>query len=155
MGSLLFAPATGTGCVAPCGYFRVTVLAGRRTAALAAIPCPAHQLQDLPLGSRQPVVESGLHSFEELFPADQKLEESVFMGDSTFRYYLRGLSEPRQALLRTGNGGFEITAFGRQVLQEKEDCVRANGINRWLGGVHLCEGAPVWRWDEATQSIRP
>ena len=27
------------------------------------------------------------------------------------------------------------------------DHVHLNGINRWLGGVHLCEGAPVWRWD--------
>jgi hypothetical protein len=47
------------------------------------------------------------------------------------------------------------TAFGRQVHEGKEDHVRANGINRWLGGVHLCEGAPVWRWDEAARTIRP
>jgi len=41
------------------------------------------------------------------------------------------------------------------VHEGKEDHVRANGINRWLGGVHLCEGAPVWRWDEAARTIRP
>jgi len=101
------------------------------------------------------LVESGLRSFPEIFQADQKLEESIFMGDFTFRQYLRGLAAARQALLRRDNGVFEITAFGRQVLQEKEDHVRANGINRWLGGVHLCEGAPIWRWDEAARAIRP
>ncbi len=101
------------------------------------------------------LVETGLRSFGELFLADQKLEESIFMGDLTYRQYLRGLAGAKQALLRAERRRFEITAFGRQVLQEKEDHVRANGINRWLGGVHLCEGAPVWRWDEATHSIRP
>jgi len=101
------------------------------------------------------VVEAGPLSFPELFLADQKLEESIFMGDLTFRQYLRGMTAAKQALLRGDNSGFEITEFGRRVLQKKEDHVRANGINRWLGGVHLCEGAPVWRWDEALRAIRP
>lgn len=101
------------------------------------------------------LVESGLRSFPELFRGDQELEESIFMGDSTFRQYLRGLAGAKQALLSGDDRDFGITAFGRQVVQEKEDHVRANGINRWLGGVHLCEGAPVWRWDEAARAIRP
>ena len=101
------------------------------------------------------LVESGLHSFRELFLADQKLEESIFMGDTTFRQYLQGLSRGKRPLLRPVNGGFEITSFGRQVLDGSEDHVRANGINRWLGGVHLCAGAPLWRWDEASRAIRP
>jgi len=98
---------------------------------------------------------SGLHQFGDLFLADQKLEESIFMGDTTFRKYLRGLAAARRPLLRTVNGAFEITEFGQQVLEEREDHVRANGINRWLGGVHLCEGSPMWRWDEASGTIRP
>ncbi|HYL75606.1 MAG TPA: hypothetical protein VEU96_15440 [Bryobacteraceae bacterium] len=101
------------------------------------------------------LVESGLRSFPELFLADQKLEECIFMGDLTFRQYLRGLAGARQPLLRADRGAFEPTSFGLQVLHEKNDHVRVNGINRWLGGVHLCEGAPIWRWDEATRSIRP
>jgi len=101
------------------------------------------------------LVESGVHEFRELFPAAQELEESVWMGDSTFLQYLQALARARQPLLRPRNAGFEITSFGRLVLEGKADHVRVNGINRWLGGVHLHEGAPVWRWDEATQSIRP
>jgi hypothetical protein len=29
----------------------------------------------------------------------------------------------------------------------------ANGIDRWIGGVHLHGEAARWRWDEGTESI--
>jgi hypothetical protein len=101
------------------------------------------------------LAESGLHEFRELFPAAQKREESIWMGDSTFLQYLKGLTTSRQPLVRSQDNRFESTPFGRLVLEGKKDHVRVNGINRWLGGVHLHEGAPVWRWDEASQTIRP
>ena len=101
------------------------------------------------------LADSGLHEFRELFPAAQKLEESIWMGDSTFRQYLHGLAKARQPLLRERNGGFETTEFGGLVLVGKEDHVRVNGIDRWLGGVHLHEGGRIWRWDEASQTVRP
>jgi hypothetical protein len=98
---------------------------------------------------------SGISEFRELFPAAQKMEESIWMGDSTFHQYLRGLAGARHPLLDSVNSGFRTTDFGHQVYEGKEDHVRANGINRWLGGVHLCEGAPAWRWDEEERTIRP
>jgi hypothetical protein len=101
------------------------------------------------------LLESGLHEFHQLFPAAQRLEEIIWMGDATFLRYLDGLARAREPLIRPRNRGFEITPFGRVVLAGKEDHVRVNGINRWLGGVHLCAGAPVWRWDEEAMTIRP
>jgi hypothetical protein len=98
---------------------------------------------------------SGLSQFRELFPAAQKMEEQIWMGDSTFHQYLLRLTDVKYPLLGSVNSGFETTAFGRQVYEGREDHIRANGINRWLGGVHLCEGAPAWRWDEAAHTIRP
>jgi hypothetical protein len=98
---------------------------------------------------------SGLTEFRELFPAAQKMEESIWMGDSTFQQYLRRLTGGKRPLLDSVDSGYESTAFGRQVYLGREDHVRANGINRWLGGVHLCEGAPVWRWDWGARRIRP
>jgi hypothetical protein len=100
------------------------------------------------------LVESGLHEFRELFPAAQKLEESIWMGDDTFLRYLQGLVSVRQPLLRSQNSSFDVTAFGKLVLQGKEDHVSVNGIDRWLGGVHLHDGAPVWRWDEVTETVQ-
>jgi hypothetical protein len=98
---------------------------------------------------------SGISGFGELFPAAQKMEENIWMGDSTFQQYLRRLAGAKHPLLDSVNSGFLTTDFGRAVYEGKEDHVRANGINRWLGGVHLCEGAPVWRWDEGQRTIRP
>lgn len=100
------------------------------------------------------LAETGLHEFHQLFPAAQKQEESIWMGDATFLQYLQGLVSARQPLLRCQNDRFECTSFGRLVLQGKEDHIRVNGINRWLGGVHLRESAPVWRWDDETQTVR-
>ncbi len=98
---------------------------------------------------------TGLSQFRELFPAAQKMEENIWMGDSTFHQYLVRLTAGRHPLLRSNDAAFESTAFGRLVFGGREDHVRANGINRWLGGVHLCEGAPVWRWDDSGRTIRP
>ncbi len=98
---------------------------------------------------------SGLSGFPELFPAAQKLEEHLWMGDSTFAQYIQRLARGRQPILSTADSRVEVTDFGRDVHGARADHVRANGINRWLGGVHLCEGAPAWRWDETARTIRP
>jgi hypothetical protein len=98
---------------------------------------------------------SGLSGFPELFPAAQKLEEHIWMGDSTFAQYILRLAGVRHAVLNTTDARIQLTDFGRDVHEARADHVRANGVNRWLGGVHLCEGAPMWRWDEAARTIRP
>jgi hypothetical protein len=52
----------------------------------------------------------------------------------------------RAAILR-------VTPLARQILAGKADHVALNGIDRWIGGVHL-EGPRVkWRWDERQQRI--
>ncbi len=99
------------------------------------------------------LIESGVHEFGALFQKSQALEERIYLGDLTFRRYLLGLAGGRHPLLRAEGERFEETPMGHLVLEGREDHVRRNGINRWLGGVHLCEGAPVWRWDETRQAI--
>jgi hypothetical protein len=39
------------------------------------------------------------------------------------------------------------------VLAGKEDHVALNGVDRWIGGVHLRGRAVGWRWDEGTEEI--
>ena len=46
-----------------------------------------------------------------------------------------------------------LTETGRAVLAGERDRVAACGIDRWLGGVHLRTGGPLWRWDEERQRI--
>jgi hypothetical protein len=43
---------------------------------------------------------------------------------------------------------FALTPTGESVLAGNGDFIALNGINLWLGGVHLTETAPLWRWDE-------
>jgi hypothetical protein len=45
------------------------------------------------------------------------------------------------------------TAAGGRVLRGEADHVALNGIDRWVGGVHLHGRAARWRWDEGTESI--
>jgi hypothetical protein len=45
------------------------------------------------------------------------------------------------------------TAAGRRVLRGEADHVALNGIDRWVGGVHLHGAEARWRWDEGTESI--
>lgn len=105
----------------------------------------------------------GPRSPRQLFPAQQALEERIFMGDSTFKWLLEELSaiDPRAIALRAERddsaqlprGVASITAFGRDLLDARADRVAACGIDRWLGGVHLEGRGPMWRWDSATNRL--
>jgi len=46
-----------------------------------------------------------------------------------------------------------LTAAGRRALAGQADHVALNGIDRWVGGVHLHGAAARWRWDAGTESI--
>ena len=46
-----------------------------------------------------------------------------------------------------------LTEAGREVLAGRADHVALNGVDRWIGGVHLTGTEVPWRWDEGTESI--
>jgi hypothetical protein len=46
-----------------------------------------------------------------------------------------------------------LTEAGREVLDGRADHVALNGIDRWIGGVHLSGTDVPWRWDEGTESV--
>ena len=46
-----------------------------------------------------------------------------------------------------------LTDTGRRVLDGKADHVTCNGIDRWIGGVHLSGKRVPWRWDDHRQRI--
>jgi len=107
-------------------------------------------------------VEGGASSAAALFSACQKREERIFMGDLIFFAFVRRLASVTVPLLRLldpqgdhaafGKSQVEITPRGSAVLHNAADHILLNGIDRWLGGVHLyCQpGGPqnaVWRWN--------
>lgn len=46
-----------------------------------------------------------------------------------------------------------LTKVGRRVLMGKDDAVSLNGIDRWIGGVHLHGKSVHWRWDEKARNV--
>ena len=83
------------------------------------------------------------------------------VGDGFLFDMLRTFVRARHPLLRfaepfTGkldsyqfNGSkITVTDAGQRVLAGKADHVALNGINRWIGGVHLLGHRVRWRWDE-------
>ena len=48
-----------------------------------------------------------------------------------------------------------LTDAGREVLGGEADHVSLNGVDRWIGGVHLAGRAVPWRWDDGVESIVP
>jgi len=45
------------------------------------------------------------------------------------------------------------TTAGLRVLRGQADHVALNGVDRWIGGVHLAGPDSPWRWDEGTEGI--
>jgi hypothetical protein len=86
-------------------------------------------------------IAQGAASFGEIFVACQRMEERVYMGDSIFRAVLDGLANARHPLVSfDANGRASATPTGTSVLAGQADHVSINGIDRWMGGVHLTPG---------------
>jgi hypothetical protein len=98
---------------------------------------------------------AGQHAFATLFSAEQRMEERIFMGDAVLRRWIRGLTDCRHPLLSVQDGVYRVTNLGREALMGSADYVRLNGINRWLGGVHLLGEETLWRWDQRAGRLRP
>ena len=75
----------------------------------------------------------------DLFLANARKEEAVFMGDVVFFSRLDQLVNAARPLVERvpSNGALRLTEHGLQVLAAKEDAIELNGIDRWIGGVHL------------------
>lgn len=118
------------------------------------------------------VVASGVHTPFAIFRATQEREESPFLGDTSFWFYLSGLCMGRKPFLRRADGGtfslptaeshdpafreqmLALTEDGQNALAGRADWIRSKrGIDRWLGGVHLHGREAAWRWDTRHASL--
>lgn len=111
--------------------------------------------------------EGGCGGFE-LFQAVQEQEEAMFLGDLCFFSRVRALRDSRrppiaavgEAPTNRSRGMsdeaegqlFELTDVGRQLRTARADHVALNGIDKWIGGVHLSPGN-VWRWDSQSRGL--
>jgi hypothetical protein len=97
---------------------------------------------------------SGSRRREEYYRASQQ-REIVPWGDSSVYLRLEALaSGPHPALDREA-GEFVINEQGTRLLAGDADWVRSQGIDVWLGGVHLRGEEARWRWSEGQQGLMP
>jgi hypothetical protein len=114
------------------------------------------------------IIESGSKSFMEMFPRFSSTEPIYGLGDAQFWLSLQRMSRGRPPLLTlenrqngadgltsdvVRNAKLEITDAGRAVLKGEADFIALDGIDIWLGGVHLTGENELWRWDEPSQRI--
>ena len=99
-----------------------------------------------------------------ILPLMHRGEHAYYVTDTSLVEMAAALAGGAAPLLRlTGDRGdlpallrqqVQLTAMGRAVLAGELDWIAVGGIDRWLGGVHLHRDAPLWRWDEARQTVR-
>ena len=91
-------------------------------------------------------VGDGKVSPGEAFMRAARMEEAVFMGDSTFWTIATRLASAPHPLIaldvqprpeRLPTGSLRLTDTGRGVLAARADHVTLNGLDRWMGGAHL------------------
>jgi hypothetical protein len=99
-----------------------------------------------------------------------KRQESIFLGDSIFWWYLERLSGRKNALVTWIDGTpvvaptpdtsrelvkreLTVTPLGREVLSARKDWQALNTSPRWLGGIEIAPGKRVWRWDEGKRTL--
>ena len=106
------------------------------------------------------LVSRGATRFVELFSQFVEAEPNYGLGDAQVWNVMQRLTQGAAPLLTNKTeassmfeSSFEITAAGHGVLSGAADRVTLNGIDEWLGGVHLLGHENIWRWDETQKKL--
>ena len=112
------------------------------------------------------LIAAGHKGFNKLFPAFIRREKDYGFGDVQLYLALKRLADAPVPALKHSNGGdwsndsarmflssFELTEDGRAMLAGEKDFVVSNGIDLWLGGIHLHGKEAAWRWDEGVRDL--
>jgi len=97
-----------------------------------------------------------------MFPKFIAAEKTYGLGDAQLWTTLFNLSNGNEPLLTITNApatvalqpgmikraSFKLTKAGQSVLAGKDDFVKLNGMDQWLGGVHLFGKEKMWRWHD-------
>jgi hypothetical protein len=104
-------------------------------------------------------VAEGAGSAGEAFVRGAAREARPYLGDTWAFAAIERLARAESPLLAAGGGGVDrhtalaLTDAGRRVLDGAADHVSLNGVDRWIGGMHLVGRDVPWRWDEGVEAI--
>ncbi len=114
------------------------------------------------------LIVGGVDEFKPLFPMFSELHPQFGLGDWQFWNHLVFLSRlgtplleiydmnrPGQALCSGDyrKAYFKLTRAGKAILVGNSDNLNINKVDYWLGGVHLIDHNPVWRWDSKKKQL--
>jgi hypothetical protein len=119
------------------------------------------------------LVSEGVARPGRLFADNTALETTLFLGDWSVYRHIQDLCSARQPLLSASPYGafrgpldpdlstedfrkqeLSLTECGRRVLANQADASEFRDIDCWLGGVHLAQGKPSWRWNESAGRLQ-
>jgi hypothetical protein len=104
-------------------------------------------------------VAEGAATAGEAFVRGAAREARPYLGDAWAFAAIERLARAEVPLLSADPGTVDrhtavaLTEAGRRVLDGAEDHVALNGVDRWVGGVHLVGGEVPWRWDDGVEAI--
>jgi len=117
----------------------------------------------LSLGERRLLAAcvDGEQTAARLFARVGTREARPYLGDTWFFATVGRLAGGPVPLLAAAPAGspveastrVRLTGAGTRVLAGRDDHLRLNGIDRWIGGVHLRGHDPGWRFDEGTETV--
>lgn len=115
------------------------------------------------------VIAEGHTGFVDLFFRATDIDNPPYMGDTMLLSELvkltqaahpvieiRGLEHTqglRQHQWPLKKISFHLTEAGRDVLAGRADMIQLNGIDRWMGGVHLHGQESDWRWNQESENL--
>ncbi len=113
------------------------------------------------------LIDAGHREFKGLFREFGAQQPIYGLGDFQFWNELQRMTRAPKPLLLMSNveaegalasgaflkAVFELTPEGALVLEGKEDFVELNGVDLWLGGVHLKGKENLWRWNDGSERL--
>jgi hypothetical protein len=115
------------------------------------------------------IMAGGINEFHPLFWIFSELEPAYGLGHLQLLNAIRKMISAKKPLIRFSGrrkpreisidelltSSFELTESGERIWQGEKDFVEINGIDEWLGGVHLREAESLWRWNEPRRTLVP
>jgi hypothetical protein len=99
---------------------------------------------------------AGPADLAELMQAQIEAETLPFLGDTVLLGHLARLAAATHPIVRAvTQQRWVLTDVGADVLAGRADHAALNGLDHWLGGVHLTGIDPAWRWDTDAGRLRP
>lgn len=96
-------------------------------------------------------LQRGRASLRDLYKWNQILEPAPYLGDTVYFWLMEQLIWAEHPAITVtaaaghpGESAVELSAIGRQLIERRANWIDLNGIDRWIGGVHLSRDSKIW-----------